>query len=343
MATQAQIQANQKNSPASTGPTTPLGQEVSRRNSCKHGLAGPGGVVRPEDRAKVQARAEAHRDEFRPTTEFERGLVEPMAVASIRLERCREAYLSLSEDQRTRAALCWDEDRRVEAEEIAARLRRDPARTARRLQQDRHGSEVLIDRWEGLGRIVREGGDWDDSQRSMALNPLGVPLELRTGATAVAPPEGDQSEAKVFRLLVVEAELDRLRGRKLAAFDLLDEQDRELAEDGIALELSKPLKLIARYESACWRCQQAAYRILSDRPRLAEPVALKPAAPAGPEPTPAPSRPRPEVRDDPPSRPAGSKPMSELSYNELFDTFDMSPIAAAPGGPRQPRPKLPKR
>ncbi len=139
MATQAQIQANQKNSLSSSGPKTPSGKEASRRNSCKHGLAGSGGVVRPEDRAKVEARAVALREEFQPMTEFERTLVEQMAVDSIRLERCHEAYLSLSEDQRTRAALCWDEDRRLEAEEIASRLGRDPARTARRLEQDRHG------------------------------------------------------------------------------------------------------------------------------------------------------------------------------------------------------------
>ncbi len=282
-------------------------------------------MVRPEDRARVEARAVALREEFQPQTEFERTLVEQMAVDSIRLERCRDAYLSLSEDQRTRAALCWDEDRRVEAEEIAARLGRDPARTARRLEQNRHGCEVLIDRWEGLGRILREVGDWDDSQRSMALNLLGVPLELRAGTTAVDPPEGDRSEAKVFRLFLVEARLERLRGRKLAAFDLLDEQDRQLAEDGIALELSKPLKLIARYESAAWRRQQAAYRILNDRPKPPESAAIKPAAPA--RPAPPPTRPRPEVRDDPPPRPAGSKPVSAMSDEELYAIIGLTPFA----------------
>jgi hypothetical protein len=344
MATQAQIQANQKNSLSSSGPLTPSGKQISRLNSCKHGLAGSGGVVAPADRAKVEARALALGEEFRPESEFERSLVEQLAVDSVRLDRCRETYLTLCEDQANRAALCWDEDRRAEAEELALRLARDPARTRRRLEQDRHGCEVLIERWEGLGRIIRQVGEWDDSQRSMALDMLGVPLELRSGTTAVDPPEGDLSEAKVFRLLLVEAELERLRRRKARAFDLLDENDRESAQAGIGAELSKPLKLIARYESAAWRRQQAALKILNGRPKPPEPVAINPAA--SPKAAPPASPPRPEVRDDPPFRPAGSKPMSAMLYNELFglfEHFDLPPFSQVPTGPRPKRPKIVKR
>ncbi len=341
MATQAQIESNRKNSLSSSGPSTPSGKEISRLNSCQHGLAGSGAVVAPEDRAKVAARAAALREEFQPKSEFERTLVEQMAVDSVRLDRCREAFLTLCDNHSTRADLCWDEDRRAEVEEIATRLVRDPARTRSRLGQTRHGCELLIERWEGLGRIIGESGDWDDSQRSMAFNLLGVPLELRSGTTAVDPPVGDQSEAKVFRLLLVEAELDRLRSRKAQAFDLLDEHDRESARAGIGAEQTKPLKLLPRYESAAWRRQQAAVKILNGRPKPPEPVAIKPAPERRPDP-PA-SRPRPEVRDDPSSRPMGSEPKSELSFEELFDIFDMPPVAPALGGPRPKRPKVPKR
>jgi hypothetical protein len=325
MATQAQIQANLKNSLSSSGPSTPEGKEISRRNSCKHGLAGSGGVVAPGDRAKVEARAASLREEYQPKTEIERSLVEQMAVDSVRLDRCREAYLTLCEDHANRAALCWDEDRRAEAEEIAARLKWDPARTRSRLGQTRHGCELLIERWEGLGRILRESQDWDDSQRSLALNLLGVPLELRVGATAVDPPEGDQSESKVFRLLLVEAELERLRLRKAHAFDLLDEQDRELAEAGIGAEFSKPLKLIARYESAAWRRQMAGVKILNARPKPPEPVAIKPAAP--PQHTPPASRPQPADRDDRPTRLPGTRPLSSMSFDEIFELCDLPNFA----------------
>ncbi len=198
-----------------------------------------------------------------------------LVVDSIRMERCRETYQELCQDHADRAALCWDEDRRAEAEEIASRLGWDPSRSRSKLEQSRHGCELLIERWEGLGRILREVGIWDDSQRSMALDLLGVPIELRAGTTAVDPPEGGPLDAKAFRLGVVEGELDRLRNRKAKAFDLLDEHDRESAEAGIAAELSKPLRLLERYESACWRRQQAALRILNDRPRPDKPVATR--------------------------------------------------------------------
>jgi hypothetical protein len=340
MATAAQIESNRKNSLASTGPS-PEGRKISRLNSCKHGLAGSGGVVAPADRAKVEARARSLREEFQPQTEFERGLVEQMAFDSVRLDRCRETYLTLCEDHANRAALCWDEDRRAEAEDIASRLERDPARTRSRLGQTRHGCELLIGRWEGLGRILGESDEWDDAQRSMALDLLGVPLELRSGTTAVDPPKGDQSEARVFRLLLVESELDRLRNRKAQAFNRLDEHDRESAEAGIGAELSRPLKLIARYESAAWRRQQAALKSLLGRPKPPEPVAITPPAPPSPAP-PAP-RPRSEVLDDSPFRPAGSKPRSEMSYNELFEFFDLPLVRTVPTGPRPPRPKIGKR
>jgi hypothetical protein len=319
MATQAQIEANLANSTRSTGPSSPRGKEISRLNSCQHGLAGSGGVVAPGDRAKVEARAAALREEFHPGSEFERSLVEQMAVDSVRLERCREAYLTLCEVHASRAALCWDEDRRAEAEG------RDPARTRRRLEQNRHGCELLIERWEGLGRILGGSGTWDDSQRSMALDLLGVPLELRAGTTSVDPPEGDESEAKVFRLLLVEAQLERLRSRKARAFDLLDEQDRQLAEAGIGAELSKPLKLIARYESAAWRRLMATTKILNGRPKPPELVAIKTAAPA--RPVPPVRRPRAKVRDDPPPRPAGPKPVSAMSDEELYAIIGLTPFA----------------
>jgi hypothetical protein len=325
MATEAQINSNLKNSASSTGPRTPEGKDASKRNSCRHGLAGSGGVVCPEDRAKVEARAAALREQFQPESEFERTLVEQMAVDSIRMDRCRESYLVLCQDQANRAALCWDEDRRAEAEEIASRLGWDPSRSRSKLEQSRFGCELLIDRWEGLGRILREVGVWDDSQRSLALDLLGVPIELRAGITAVDP--GATLDAKAFRLGVVEGELERLRSRKAKAFDLLDEHDRASAEVGIGAELSKPLRLLERYESACFRRQQAAMRILNDRPRPAEPVATRPVAQRRPvaEPRPVPQAPLPPADAEPDwsAKQRVSKPLSSMSLEELMDFYEI--------------------
>jgi hypothetical protein len=340
MATEAQINSNLKNSASSTGPRTPSGKNASRQNSCRHGLAGTGGVVCPEDRAKVEARAAALREEFQPESEFERSLVEQMAVDSIRMDRCRESYLSLSQVQASRAELCWDEDKRAEAEEIASRLGWDPARSRSKLEQSRHGCELLIDRWEGLGRVLCEVGNWDDAQRSMALNLLGVPIELRVGTTAVDTPESGTRDAKAFRLGLVEGELKRLRSRKAEAFDRLDDHDRESVKAGIGAELSKPLRLLERYESACFRRQQAALRILNDRPRPAEPISTRPVAQRRPvaEPRPAPQAPQPPDDDeiDWSAKLRGSKPLSSMSLDELMAFYETPPIDPAPSQPRTP-------
>jgi hypothetical protein len=49
------------------------------------------------------------------TSREERTMVEEMAVDSVRRDRRWDDYPALCEDQANRAALCWDEDRRVEA------------------------------------------------------------------------------------------------------------------------------------------------------------------------------------------------------------------------------------
>jgi hypothetical protein len=333
MTTEAQIDSNLKNSRSSTGPRTTSGKNASRENSCRHGLAGSGVVVCPADRAKVEARAASLREEFRPETEVERILVEQMAVDSVRMDRCHESSLVLRQDQANRAALCWDEDKRAEAEEIASRLGRDPARCRSKLEQGRHGCELLIERWEGLGRILQEVEFWDDSQRSMALDLLGVPLELRAGTTAVDLLDGETAEVnKAFRLGVVEGELERLRSRKAKAFDLLDAHDRESAEAGIAAELSKPLRLLERYESACWRRLQVAARHFKDRDRSDEVVATRPAA--GGRPAPGWSWPREGERPERATPPPRPKPVELMTHDELVAFCRLPGTEPTPRGPR---------
>jgi hypothetical protein len=202
------------------------------------------------------------------------------------------------------------------------------------LEQSLHGCELLIERWEGLGRVLCEVGNWDDSQRSMALNLLGVPIELRVGTTAVDPPEGGTLDAGTFRLGVVEGELKRLRSRKAEAFDRLDDHDRESAMAGIGAELSKPLRLLERYESACFRRQQAALRILNDRPRPKEPIPTRPAAEPRPvaDRRPAPQAPQPPEDDEPDwsAKLIGMKPLSSMSLEELMDFYEIPAVDPAP-------------
>src|SRR5260370_41549208 len=119
--------------------------------------------------------------------EFRRVLFRSCRRAS-RMGRCGKLFDILCDGYATRAQLCWDQDRRLEAEDLAARLRRDPSRNALKLQRTSQGCALMIARWQALGRILRETGTWTEAQRSLALDLLGVPPELRAGATAVHPP-----------------------------------------------------------------------------------------------------------------------------------------------------------
>src|SRR5262249_899036 len=154
-------------------------------------LAGKGDVLPAEDLALVAERTAAYRADLRPATAHEEALVAQLAVDSVRLERCRDHFAVLCHEYAQRAALCWDEDRRLEAGRLAARLARAPAQTSRLLRRTKQGCELLIERWEGLERVLREAGTWTDPQRALALDLLGVPAELRAGTTAVDPPPGE--------------------------------------------------------------------------------------------------------------------------------------------------------
>jgi hypothetical protein len=87
-ASEAKIAANRQNSAKSTGPKTPEGKEVSRRNSFKHGLTGAGIVLPNEDVAEVEERLKSYREDLQPVGQVAEDLARRAAVLSVRLDRC---------------------------------------------------------------------------------------------------------------------------------------------------------------------------------------------------------------------------------------------------------------
>src|SRR6516162_1783191 len=110
MATPRQIAANRKNATLSTGPTSVDGKAHSRASSLKHGLAGEGVVLTPEDADLVAQRMIAWRDDFRPVGEQQEWLFEQLVVSSVRLDHCRLLEAALLDDLTLRAAVTWQED-----------------------------------------------------------------------------------------------------------------------------------------------------------------------------------------------------------------------------------------
>jgi hypothetical protein len=285
VATDAQLNANRLNCLRSTGPRSATGKRISRMNSLKHGLTGSGDVLADGDEKALEDRVEAYMAEFRPEAPHEFVLVAEMALDDVRMKRCGKLFDIQCEGYATRAQLCWDQDRRLEAEDLAARLRHDPARIALKLQRTAQGCALMIERWEALGRIFRETGKWSDAQRSLALDLLGVPPELREGRTPVDARESvAPADARDFRLGVVDQQIARLTQRKEEFLDPLDADERAIAEAGIGAELTPALQRLHRYESACWRRFAKALNYFADRDRKRQPAE----APRAPEPRPTP-------------------------------------------------------
>ncbi len=263
MATDRQIAANRQNATHSTGPKTPEGKAASRLNATVHGLAGTTteAILGYEgDRGQLDDRKARWARDFRPMAGAgEAWLFERVVAESIRVDRCGDAYFALCRLHGHRAIAQWDEDRRRDAEELAAGLARYPSRVARKLEATPQGCDLKIELWGGLAAHLARHADWTAPQRSLALDLLGVHPDLREAETAVDPAEGDAPEAR--RRLAVE-ELGRLEGLRDGGLARLDATERALAEKTLGAEFTRPMILLDRYERAAIRRQQWAWKAL---------------------------------------------------------------------------------
>jgi hypothetical protein len=263
----------------------------SRANSLKHGLAGEGVVLTPEDADAVAQRMTAWRDDFRPVGEREEWLFEQVVVSSVRIDHCRLLEAALLDELALRAAVSWDEDRGLAAEETAARLSRRPALVCRRLRQTAQGCEWLLNRWRVLGAIIEEGGSWTEAQATLAADLLGIDPAFRD-VPVVGP--GDEAGLVAEQVASLQSYKDRV-------LDGLDASEREAAERGLPVAPSRALERLRRYEAACFRRLQWAEKLLprqSREPVAAEAVRITTAPPA-PVPPPPPAPPAAPVAQPP--------------------------------------------
>src|SRR5262249_14133907 len=121
------------------------------------------------------------------------------------------------------------------------------ALVTRQLQQTAQGCELLVERWDLLVHILDVSGAWDDAQHSLALDLLGVPAELRNGATLLEPPDGRDPVEHLKEIAATE--VARLKGLREGMLAELDESERESAEKGLYDD--RELKRLRRYEAAC--------------------------------------------------------------------------------------------
>jgi hypothetical protein len=147
------------------------------------------------------------------------------------------------DDMADRADLCWDEDRSRAAEEIAARLPKDPSRTASRLRETSQGCRWILDRWDALSVPLSETIGWNEDQCNLAATLMGVGSDLRASHPDLAP--GSDSAAQTVLMYDQIDELNLL----LDALEPLNDKERELTRMGFPLRPSKELLRFQRYET----------------------------------------------------------------------------------------------
>ncbi|WZO98958.1 hypothetical protein EP7_000549 [Isosphaeraceae bacterium EP7] len=310
---QKRIDANRRNALRSTGPKTVEGKEKSRRNSLVHGLAGEGVVLPKDETAAACARAEQWMSSLRPTNAFELGLVETIAVESVRIERCRIEERVARDLRARRAVHCWGSERTAAIEKVARGLPKRPAEIRATLEMSAPGCDWLIARWRMLGAALDKGSEWTDEQEGLALDLLGIAAELRDLDSPIEANDGGSTLE--HRQDLVDDQLERLIRIKDECLDEVEDALQEATIQGLSTVDDPTLVLLRRYETASMRRLKWALDLMhkgnKTRPddhgfgkRDFDPPAWK-----GPNPAAVPNFPTP--RQMPPSSPA---PGAERSH-----------------------------
>jgi hypothetical protein len=269
MATERQIESNRVNAGKSTGPRTVEGKSRSRGNAFKHGLAGDNIVADPATLEAIEERKEAWASGYLTSTPEGEWTYHQLVASSFQIDRAEASMDVHKREFAARAEHAWDEDHRLEAELVAAKMSRNPGLALRTLEASRHGAELLIDRWNRLGDALDTAGDWNEAERDRALDLLGIPADLRRGRTPVDFPEGADPIAS--RRAIVCRQVERLIMRKAESLEPLDEMHRAYAEATYGAELSKVGLQIWRYQ------REALNRFLKARRELRAPEGPRPA------------------------------------------------------------------
>ena len=164
MATQKQIDANRINAQKSTGPTSPEGKAVSKRNRLTHGLRAEEHVLPGEDPAEFQAFVDAWVEDWKPTTMARLELVEEAATAAWRRKRCRRVETArLSKRVRVaRNRHSRDETARLDAAMVHFFDDPQPALDAHLRSRD--GVDRLVALWSEIERASLSIDTWTEYQ-----------------------------------------------------------------------------------------------------------------------------------------------------------------------------------
>ncbi len=203
-------------------------------------------LTRPENLERAyRTRSAEFVEHFAPRSAYERWLVQSLARYAVQLDRYAELGIADLRRQVDRARDCWDYDRKGEVITLGGRLSRDPERIVARLRKTAQGARWLMERWFGLGNAVQANGCWNDEQRSMAFDLLGVPRLLRNGHYLV-PMATDASGIETL----VREQVALLREARETFLDSIDAREREMTIWGMPVVEDAETRRLRRNESA---------------------------------------------------------------------------------------------
>ena len=277
---EARIQANRRNSQKSTGPKTEEGRASSRRNALKHGLTATVVDLNIVDDSQPRSDGAGMSRETSPSRPAPHvWLSEQVVRVTGQIDRAQRIEARLRDQAAWRAITAWDDDRKLDAEELGSKLARNPSTILARLRRTIHGCDWLITRWTWLARAVETNSEgWTEAQTALAFHLLGTPEEGRTG------PIGNPAD-------LTRSMLNELEERR----NLVDEADeiaQALAEADLVDVPTPELARLRRYEQALhrrlkWLLDELRTEAPSqphlDPSRLVEPSTLPQDAPRNPE------------------------------------------------------------
>ena len=153
---------NRENARKSTGPKTDAGKAISRSNALKHGLTAVTLTLPDENPDDVAARNQAWVDALRPGAVDEAELVDQLAYASLRLQRCARTETEILADQIRKAELQFDLAQDTRLIELTRLFREDSVKAVTEMQYFAPGVAWLIDRWEELKAAFETVGYWNN-------------------------------------------------------------------------------------------------------------------------------------------------------------------------------------
>jgi hypothetical protein len=275
VATEKQIEANRRNAALSQGPVTEAGRARSRLNATKHGMAAELTSVETTTSAAFLDRRAKWAPNYQPVGDDGEWALDQLVAASLRIDECGRSLGVLKEVEKQRATLAWEQDQEVEAATVLARLSKNPVLASRQLETTLAGVNLLIEAWMGLAEALHLGRDWTEAEASRAQDLLGVPSDCRLGVTPIEPYGG--AESIPFRKALVREKFEHLEALRDEVMTPLDDLNCRIAMTGDLALLSKPAKLILRYEREAWKRYNEALKTL--KTPTTEPAPMAPVAP----------------------------------------------------------------